>query len=445
MRRVPALPRVAAVAVAAILLLPGAATAKTLRGTAKFRATAPAGYKLKSGRDGIYQVSGSAGKALYAKLRTSVTPGSAGAALINQLGLARNSAKATKSKFTADLGDGRDRRHVVVRRAGKRLLVATMTVSSSAGGLATLDKVARSATGGVVKTLKRGQVRETAPRYPVTDIQSNPWVSMSVPRGFTATPSDTGSVFVASKPGQPQGTAAFGVPALITDPNQYLGCQYGPQYCGGPCDTVSPYVRAADALVNVLPRELANLQCRAGVPANQRKVVTNMRAAQLLVDSPLGPNYSSGGVYAHFTFDGKPWSAVVLLGTAYLGSDSPYWLMYYSYIAVPDAQGGAAALRAAVTGRAAGGGQGEDRTFQKQLIQENLAESLMQSWRSWRVNPSAQNAQFQTMKMSIDESTAAIREAHEFRVETYSRVNDKWDAYIRYSPPPTEGGAGEDG
>jgi hypothetical protein len=244
---------------------------------------------------------------------------------------------------------------------------------------------------------------------------------MDIPRGFTASPTDQGSVFLASKPGQPEGAAAFGVPALIVDPNQYLGCQYGPQYCGGPCDTVYPYTRAADALVNVLPRELANLQCRGGVPANQRKVVTNMRASQLLADGPLGEPYSSGGVYAHFTFDGKPWSAVVLLGTAYLGSDSPYWLLYYSYIAVPDV----------VAARSAGAG-GEDRTFQKQLIRENLAQSLMQSWRSWTIDPSVQNARFQTMKMSIDETTATIREAHEFRVEAYSRVNEKWDDYIRY-------------
>jgi hypothetical protein len=50
----------------------------------------------------------------------------------------------------------------------------------------------------------------------------------------------------------------------------------------------------------------------------------------------------------------------------------------------------------------------------------------MQSWRSWQIDPPVQNARFQAIKMSIDESTAAIREAHEFRVETYSRVNEKW-------------------
>jgi hypothetical protein len=68
----------------------------------------------------------------------------------------------------------------------------------------------------------------------------------------------------------------------------------------------------------------------------------------------------------------------------------------------------------------------------------------MQSWRSWQIDPPVQNARFQAIKMSIDESTAAIREAHEFRVETYSRVNEKWDAYIRYSPPPPGGGDTDD-
>jgi hypothetical protein len=87
----------------------------------------------------------------------------------------------------------------------------------------------------------------------------------------------------------------------------------------------------------------------------------------------------------------------------------------------------------------AGTGRGEDRSFQRQLIRENLAQSLMQSWRSWKINPSVQNARFQSMKMSIDETTATIREAHEFRVETYSRVNEKWSAYIRYTPPPDGG------
>jgi hypothetical protein len=407
-------------------LLPAVpAGAKTLRGTGGFRATAPSGYSLKSGKDRVYSISGRAGKVLYARLSTAVTPGAAGTALLNQLGLARNSASATSSKFSADVGDARDRRHIVIRRGGRRVLVSTMTISRS-GGLRTLDAIARTATGGLLKTLKRGKVKEKGPRYPVAPIKRNDWVTMDVPRGFDAQPTDVGSVFIANKPGQPQGSAAFGVPALITDPNQYLGCQYGPQFCGGPCDTVYPYTTAADALVNVLPSELANLQCRAGVAPNQRKQITNMRAAQLLVDGPLGQPYSSGGVFAHFTFDGKPWSAVVLLGTAYLGSDSPYWLLYYSYIAVPDTPLG---LRAGLTQN------GEDRSFQKQLIQENLAESLMQSWRSWKINPSVQNARFQQMKMSIDETTATIREVHEFRYETYSRVNEKWDEYIRYSPP----------
>jgi hypothetical protein len=152
-----------------------------------------------------------------------------------------------------------------------------------------------------------------------------------------------------------------------------------------------------------------------------------MRPSQLLADGPLGPPYSSGGVYAHFNFAGQPWSAVVLLGTAYIGSDSPYWLLYYSYIAVPDVPLGLRAISA--------GAGGEDRTFQRQLIRQDLAQSLMQSWRSWTINPSVQNARFQTIKMSIDETTATIREAHEFRVETYSRVNQKWSDYIRYSPP----------
>jgi hypothetical protein len=414
--------RATAAALAAVLLLPAAAGAKTLRGPGGFLATAPTGYTLKSKRDRTYVISGSAGRVVYARLRTPATPGNAGAALLNQLGLARNSASATRSTFRADLGDANDHRHIVIRRGGRRILVATMSIAASdnRGRFATLDRIARSARGGRIKTLTRGQVREVEPRYPVQPIPSNPWVTMSVPRGFNSSPSDTGSVLLANKPGQPEGAAAFGVPALITDPNQYLGCQYGPQFCGGPCDTVYPYTNAADALVNVLPRELANLQCRAGVPPGQRKVITGMRASQLLSDGPLGPPYSSGGVYAHFTFDGKPWSAVVLLGTAYIGADSPYWLLYYSYIAVPDVPLG---LR---LGRAA-----EDRTFQRQLIRENLAQSLMQSWRSWTINPSVQNARFQTMKMSIDESTAAIREAHEFRVETFSRVNEKWSDYIR--------------
>jgi hypothetical protein len=305
-----------------------------------------------------------------------------------------------------------------------------MTIARSAARLGELDRIATSARGGRIVPLRRGAVREVTPRYPVAAIPRNQWVDMDVPRGFSASPSDTGSVFLSNRPGQPEGGAAFGVAALITDPNQYLGCQYGPQYCGGPCDTVYPYTNAADALVNVLPRELANVQCRAGIPEGQRKLISNMRASQVLADGPLGQPYSSGGVYAHFNFAGRPWSAVVLLGTAYIGSDSPYWLLYYSYIAVPDTPLG---LRVGIAQN------GEDRSFQRQLIGENLAQSLMQSWRSWRIDPSVQNARFQTMKMSIDQTTAIIREAHEFRVETYSRVNEKWSAYIRYSPPPDDG------
>jgi hypothetical protein len=420
----------AIVAVLAIsLLAPAGAEAKLLLGAGGFRATAPNTYRLKVKADGTYEITGARGRVVYSRQRTNATPGNAGAALLNQLGLARNRATATSSRFQADLGDATDRRHVAIRRESRTVLRATMTLARRAASLAELDRIAASARGGRIVALRRGAVREIEPRYPVAPISNNPWVDMSVPRGFSASPSDTGSVFLGSKPGQPEGTAAFGVAALIIDPNQYQGCQYGPQYCGGPCDTVYPYTTAAEALVNVLPRELANLQCRAGVPANQRKLVTNMRASQLLADSPLGPPYSSGGVYAHFDFAGKPWSAVVLLGTAYIGSDSPYWLLYYTYIAVPDVP--TVALKA-------GAGQGEDRSFQRQLIREDLAQSLMQSWRSWRIDPSVQNARFQTIKMSIDQTTATIREAHEFRVETYSRVNEKWSAYIRYTPPPDE-------
>jgi hypothetical protein len=420
----------ALVAVLAVLLVaPAGAEAKLLLGTANFRATAPTGYRLSAKADGTYVISGAAGRVVYSRQRTSATPGNAGAALLNQLGLARNRASATSSRFSADLGDGADHRRILIRRESRTVLRATMTIARRTGSLAALDRIAGSARGGRTVALRRGAVREIEPRYPVAPIPNNPWVDMSVPRGFSASPSDTGSVFLGSKPGQPEGTAAFGVAALIIDPNQYQGCQYGPQYCGGPCDTVYPYTTASDALVNVLPRELANLQCRAGVPANQRKLVTNMRVSQLLADGPLGPPYSIGGVYSHFDYAGKPWSAVVLLGTAYIGSDSPYWLLYYTYIAVPDVP--TAALKAAA-------GQSEDRSFQRQLIREDLAQSLMQSWRSWRIDPSVQNARFQTIKMSIDETTATIREAHEFRVETYSRVNEKWSAYIRYAPPPDD-------
>ncbi|MDX6671862.1 MAG: hypothetical protein QOI91_2225 [Solirubrobacteraceae bacterium] len=423
-------PRVIAAVLAAILLAPAGAAGKVLRGSSGFQVSAPAGYRLKSNADGTYEVSSRRGRVVYSRLRTAVKPGDAGAALLNQLGLARNSARATSTTFQADLGDAADRRRIAIRREGRNVLRATMTIARSATRLGELDRIVASARGGRIVVLRRGAVREVQPRYPIAPIQRNQYVHMDVPRGFNASPSDTGAVFLSNRPGQPEGSAAFGVPALIVDPNQYLGCQYGPQYCGGPCDTVYRYTNAADALVNVLPRELANLQCRAGVPEGQRKLITNMRASQLLADGPLGPPYSSGGVYAHFNFAGRPWSAVVLVGTAYIGSDSPYWLLYYSYIAVPDPVAG---LRAGIAQN------GEDRTFQRQLIGDNLAQSLMQSWRSWQIDPSVQNARFQTIKMSIDQTTATIREAHEFRVETYSRVNEKWSAYIRYSPPPDDG------
>jgi hypothetical protein len=409
---------------ALVLAEPGAA--RTLRGPSGFSATAPNGYKLKE-KSGLYTVSGGAGRVVYGRFKSSSTPAKAGAALLNQLGLARTAVSATRTRFQADLQSSAavERRHVEVRRDGRGILAATMSIGR--GSLTALNGIARSARGGKLLNLRRARVTERSAPYPIAPIPSNPWVNMQVPNGFNSAPSDSGAVFLANRPGQPEGVAAFGVAALIVDPNQYYGCFIGPQFCGERCDTVYPYVGSAAALVNVLPRELGNQQCRAGVPAGQVKFATNVAIAQQLAAQPLGPGYDSAGWWAHYTFDGKRWSGVFLVGTAYFGSDSPYWLLYYTFIAVPDTPG------TRTRGAGAHAAQ-EDRSFQQQLIRDNLAQSLMQSWRSWRINPSVQNARFQTIKMSIDQTTASIREAHEFRIQTYSKVNDAWDLYIRQAP-----------
>src|SRR4029077_8594067 len=119
---------------------------------------------------------------------------------------------------------------------------------------------------------------------------------------------------------------------------------------------------------------------------------TNFQILRYLTYQPLGYGYDSGGYWARFTFQGKQWDGIFLVGTAYFGSDSPYWLLYYSYIAVPSEYVTASSRRGLHAAK-------EDRSFQRELIGESLAQSLMDSWRSWRVNPSAQNARFQTMKM----------------------------------------------
>jgi hypothetical protein len=339
----------------------------TLRHRAtRFSIRAPRGFRLRFSK-GVYVLSRGARRMSFSRALTGTAPGAFGDALLQQLGGSVVSRRASANRFTAQIDRGADREGVVVARDGKVLEVTTATSRRSQPlALSTVRRVGSSARGGVA-------LRPPAAQGSAPDIPLQPYRAPD--GGATAmVPAEPGWD-IQSGNGTIQGSSSKGAFLFGLSINIFLPETAPP---GTPAGIlVSPYLPAAEALVQIFPR--------------LSPAVSDIRVRSVLFDSPLPTFSSSAMLLFDYKLDGRPWT-----GAATIATDSPdrysnyVWNLYYSGVGVPAGSDG------------------------------SVGVALLKAWKSW--DPSGAIAQRTARaKELISETNAIWQQTLEFRSRTADR------------------------
>lgn len=276
-----------------------------------FAIRAPRGFVLRV-RDGVYVLKQRrAGQSMsFSRSVTSVTPEQFGAALLAQLGGRVAARSSGTTRFSAQVDRGSRRETVLVLRQGETLAIVTASAPKRRPvSLRTVSRVGASARGGI--SLR------PAPAAPAA-LALVPY----------RTPDGGATAMVPGEPGwnitggggtvegsSARGTFLFGFSINVLLPeNTPPGTP--------PRVLVSPYLNAADALTQIIPR--------------LSPAVSDVKITGVIGDAVL-PTFTSSAMYRMtYMQNGQPWTGVAIIAT-----DSPekygnfVWNMYYSGIGVP--------------------------------------------------------------------------------------------------------------
>ena len=341
-----------------------AADAKVYR-DGSFSIRAPAGYKLKRTSGGHVLSCGSV-RLGFGRFATSRTPAAARDALVRLIGLPvgardlkRGVARAGMAGTTS--GGAIKVAGVTVRRRAGKLEVRALSYiqgqtpcSVGASGrpraraAALIDELANvlaTAGGGGAATLRLKSI-EVSDNSPIAltrrEVCSNQTQTGQPPCTSALIPDAWGTTFSIA-PGTVQ---AIGLPATGFRGELVLGglaTVYQPT-CFNPFGNSNglpedgPYSGdTARAVQRVFPQQWA-MAARQQGGAALFTPISNVQIAAVLRRPWLAPDPASpNDLYlVTWTQDGKPWSAVFGVAINNAGPDACYWVMYFSFIAVPN-------------------------------------------------------------------------------------------------------------
>jgi hypothetical protein len=331
-----------------------------------FSIRAPEGFGLSFNK-GVYVLRSGTLAMSFSRSVSDVTPWQFGTALVRQLGGKVLAREWNHREFAAQLDRGGRGEAFVVVRSGARLAVTTSSAPISVPvALSLLRRVGSSARGGVALRAPKGR------NLPV-----------SIPLTPYRTPDGGATALVPAEPGWAIGGGNGVVQGANLDRGSFI---YGaainiftPERAPPglpPNILVHPFVNAADALRQVIPKLYA---------------ARRIRIRQVLLNRPF-PTFSSSAVFLYdYQVNGRPWTGVALIAT-----DSPArygglsWLFYHSAIGVP---------------------KGTD---------PSVGVGLLRSWRSW--DPSqAITERYRRMIQLLKETNEIWRQTNEYRARAADR------------------------
>jgi hypothetical protein len=328
-----------------------------------FTIRAPEGFSLQL-RDGVYILRKGSTSISFSRLATTATPGQVGGALFRALG-GRVLVNAGDARHVVgQVANGRKGDTFVVERIGSRLAVTTST--SRAGrpvALETLRQIGLGARGGVALRPPASKPQASIPLRPYRAPDG----------GATALVPAGGGWDIQSTGGAIQGFSSRG--SFLFGYSLNIPVSSPPNT--PPSIIVGPYLTAAQALVQVLPRISPS--------------VRNIRIRKVLVDNALPSFTSSGMIQFDYRLNGRPWTGVATIGTDDPSRYSNFlWNFYYSGIGVPAGSS------------------------------PSVGVGLLRAWKSW--NPSGAIASRTRSSIAlINETNEIWRQTSEFRSQTADR------------------------
>lgn len=386
-------PVIALLALAAVAAAPAAGAAAkvrtfTLRDKSGLTVKAPRGYKLRNS-GGVYTVSNRRATLVLLRLRSSASALATGRELARALtGTAAGSGTATR--FSARVKVAGRTQALGVRRAGSALIVSTIRDARKGGAHATAPRARAALTAADIATLQRvagtatgGQAANLSPTLPTTQFVAPDGGSRAqVPAGGDWQYKGGGGQIIASSASL--GAAiSLGLPFGVTLPGGF-GTPY-PYY---PVAAYSPDpVRAAQ---QIIPDYLN----RNGGKVTSLRVVADLAPGLAPTGLATGVGYYAFSMVA----GGIPGQGVMYVSVSDQGSESGFWTVYFSFIVVK---------------------QGSD---------PRIFATLLKTWQSW--DPSADQ---QRRIADTYRTLASIRYngAGPIDDQVFSEAAAKWDLYIR--------------
>jgi len=383
---------------------------QTLRAKGGFRIKAPRGYRLRRHK-GAYEISGRAGKMTLLALRTGGATRAVAEALLgpglpltpnaDQFGLRLRLKRGRSAEIyfsrvpfgvavTTLQPAGKKARKGKRRRAKRRGAKRRIAQASRQRGIGRAQRrlfarVARSARNLRAVGLPIATTQEQEAPIPLKEFTAADGSAKAmVPDAPGWTASGSKGVIEGSNPDL--GGFAFGVLSGYLEPGNCLF---------PPCGLIEEeFMPADEALEEAWPQWINQI----GGTLSDVEVVSQIPGS----DGLLGPGMDSGMFQLSFKQAGRPATAYVIAGS--FPSIDGVWYLYYSYIA-------------AFVG-----------------VPGNVGDALLRTWQSW--DPSADQARRQAETfVSLQETTAIIQSAHEYRRSVYEKTNYNWDAYIRGKDP----------
>lgn len=384
-------PVIALLALAAVAAAPAAGAAAkvrtfTLRDKSGLTVKAPRGYKLRN-RGGVYTVSNRRATLVLLRLRSSASALATGRELARALtGTAAGSGTATR--FSARVKVAGRTQVLGVRRAGSALIVSTIRDARKGGAHATAPRARAALTAADIATLQRvagtatgGQAANLSPTLPTTQFVAPDGGSRAqVPAGGDWQYKGGGGQIIAS-------SASLGAAISLGLPFGVVTPPY-PQVSYYPYAPYSPDpLRAAQ---EIIPDYLNR----------QGGKVTSLRVVADLAPGLAPTGLATGVGYYAFTMvaGGIPGQGVMYVSVSNQGLDSGFWTVYFSFIVVK---------------------QGSD---------PRIFATLLKTWQSW--DPSADQ---QRRIADTYRTLASIRPngAGPIDDQVFSEAAAKWDLYIR--------------
>ena len=357
------------VAATAVAAMPSTAATGfvTLKHKTGLSITVPRDYKMGFSR-GVYVLKAPGRTLTFSRSVSGAGADQYGAALLQQLGGKVVFRAGGPAEFAAQINFGSRRDAFVILRGGGKLLITTSSSRvSSPLALEALRSIGQSARGGV------------SLRAPAS---AGGGATQSIALAPYRTPDGGATALVPTGPGWTldgangnilgfgtNGAFAFGLSANVIVP----GAAPGPLPAS---IIVAPYMNAADALREILPRlfKVSNIQIRG------------------IIHDAVFPTFTSSAMFRFdYESNGQAWT-----GAAIVGTDSPdkygniAWNFYYSGIGVR---------------------VGTD---------PSVGVGLLKSWKSWDPSGAIANRTAQQVKL-IDETNQVWQQTAEFRSVTADR------------------------